>query len=107
MKLLLDENLPKKLKRELPGFTVFTTSEMGWNGKENGELLSLMIQNGFTALLTADKNLQHQQNFKRYTIPVIVLNSKFITYQDLVPLIPSVLNLLNSEIPPGPIIVSE
>ena len=28
MKLLLDENLPRKLKRDLPGHEVFTVSEM-------------------------------------------------------------------------------
>ena len=30
MKLLLDENLPRKLKRDLPNHEVFTVREMGW-----------------------------------------------------------------------------
>lgn len=43
MKLLLDENLPRKLKSLLPEHKVYTVSEMNWAGKKNGELLSLMI----------------------------------------------------------------
>jgi len=35
MKLLLDENLPRKLKRDLPGHEVFTVREMDWDGLEN------------------------------------------------------------------------
>ncbi len=60
MKLLLDENLPKRLKEDFSDYEVFTVRELGWNGIKNGELLRLMIENGFNALLTFDKNLQHQ-----------------------------------------------
>ena len=45
MKILLDENIPKRLRFRLqgrPGITdVKTMKEMSWNGKTNGELLSL------------------------------------------------------------------
>jgi predicted nuclease of predicted toxin-antitoxin system len=71
MKILLDENLPKKLKRDLSEHTVFTVRECGWNGKKNGELLALMQQELFDVLITFDKNLQHQQNFTKYTVSVI------------------------------------
>jgi predicted nuclease of predicted toxin-antitoxin system len=63
MKLLLDENLPKKLKNDFSEYVMFTVREKGWTGKTNGELLKLMIDENFDALLTFDKNLQHQQNF--------------------------------------------
>lgn len=63
MKLLLDENLPKRLKTDFPNHEVFTIREMGWNGVKNGPLLQLMLDNGFRVLLTFDKNLQHQQIF--------------------------------------------
>ena len=61
MKLLLDENLPKRLKQDLSIHEVFTVREMNWNGISNGLLLDLLIKNGFDTLLTFDKNLQHQQ----------------------------------------------
>ncbi|MBK6731103.1 MAG: DUF5615 family PIN-like protein [Bacteroidetes bacterium] len=76
MRLLLDENLPKKLKEGFPTHKTYTVRDMGWNGKTNGELLALMIQGGFDVFLTFDRNLQYQQNFKKYSIPVFVLSSK-------------------------------
>lgn len=39
MKLLLDENLPKRLKIDFPDHEVATVWEMGWNGVKNGPLL--------------------------------------------------------------------
>lgn len=107
MKLLLDENLPKKLKNDLTDFEVYTVQDMGWNGKENGELLKLMISNGFEALITADKNLQNQQNFKKYPIPVLTLNVTLLTYQHMVKLLPGLQQLLNGQLPNGPTIISE
>lgn len=60
MKLLLDENLPKKLKLDFPEHEVYTVTDKSWNGIKNGELLKLLLQENFDALLTFDKNLQHQ-----------------------------------------------
>ena len=64
MRLLLDENLPKRLKQDFPGHEIYTVADRQWTGKQNGELLKLMLDNDFAALLTFDKNLQHQQNFE-------------------------------------------
>jgi predicted nuclease of predicted toxin-antitoxin system len=72
MKLLLDENLPKRLKSDFPNHQIFTVRDMGWNGKKNGELMKLLIENNFDALITFDKNLQFQQNFEKYQLPVIL-----------------------------------
>ena len=55
MRVLLDECLPRKLKRSLPGHEVWTTGDKGWAGKRNGELLGL-AQLEFDALLTVDRN---------------------------------------------------
>jgi predicted nuclease of predicted toxin-antitoxin system len=58
MKILLDENLPKKLKITFaPEREVYTVREKNWNGKRNGELLGLMTLDGFDAFITIDKNL--------------------------------------------------
>lgn len=62
MRLLLDENLPKRLKL-YPEHEIYTIREKNWNGIKNGDLLKLLVSNNFDALLTFDKNLQHQQNF--------------------------------------------
>lgn len=44
-KILLDENLPKPLKRHFSGdFNVTTVSDKGWNSLENGELIESKIR---------------------------------------------------------------
>ena len=96
MKLLLDENLPKRLKQDFYGHEVYAVRDKGWNGKKNGELLDLMIQDNFDAFLTFDKNLQFQQNFSKYKLPVIVLNADDNSYQTLTHLSPKVVSLLSS-----------
>ena len=74
---------------------------MGWAGKTNGELLKLMITNQFDALLTFDKNLQHQQNFEKYSLAVFVLVAPNNTYQSIQPLVQKVKDHLKSELPKG------
>ena len=106
MKLLLDENLPKRLKNNLQHHEVYTVKEKGWNGKKNGELLLLMSEEGFTALLTFDKNLQHQQNFQKYLITVFVLSAKNNTYKELSLLMPHLQHYLQQEtLPVGAVII--
>jgi hypothetical protein len=41
MRVLLDECVPRQLRRDLEGFDVKTVQEMGWAGVKNGALLSL------------------------------------------------------------------
>lgn len=59
MRLLLDESVPHRLKRSLPGHAVRTAVEMGWGGIRNSELLARAGKE-FDALVTVDKNLQYQ-----------------------------------------------
>jgi predicted nuclease of predicted toxin-antitoxin system len=103
MKLLLDENLPKRLKQDFLDYEIFTVTEKGWNGKKNGELLKLMLEDGFDALITFDKNLQHQQNFKKYSLTVFVLSAPDNTYLTLKPLTNKIKDLLSTELTPGPV----
>jgi len=106
MRLLLDENLPKRLKEDFSAHEIYTVRDMGWTGVKNGALLALMIENSFDALLTYDKNLQHQQNFSKYTIAVFVLIGKINQYAELTKLSPQINNFLNtSPLPVGPQII--
>jgi len=47
MKLLLDECLPRKLKREFIGHEVFTIDEAGFKGLRNGQLIQSASEAGF------------------------------------------------------------
>ena len=88
MQILLDECVPRPLKKELSSYEVKTVVEMGWSGKKNGELLQLMTEAGLTILLTTDQNLQYQQNLQQAGVAVVVLVALSNRLPDLVPLIP-------------------
>lgn len=104
MRLLLDENLPKRLKDDFPDHEVLTVRDKGWNGIKNGDLLQLLIQHSFQALLTFDKNLQHQQNFQQYSIAVFVLIAPINRYEVLTKLTPEINRMLSAGgLPVGPI----
>ncbi|MBI2427590.1 MAG: DUF5615 family PIN-like protein [Ignavibacteriales bacterium] len=76
MKILLDENLPRTIKADFGDtFDVFTVRDMGWHGKKNGELLTLLTSHYFDIFITLDKNLRHQQNLKQYDGAVFLLLS--------------------------------
>jgi predicted nuclease of predicted toxin-antitoxin system len=103
MKLLLDENLPKKLKNDFPEHEVYTVRDKGWNSKKNGELLELMLEENFDVLLTFDQNLEHQQNFDKYPISVFVLIADNNTYQILSSLVEIIKSKLTKTLNKGAI----
>jgi len=107
MRLLLDENLPKRLKLDFPEHEIYTVNDKDWNGKKNGELMKLLITENFDALFTFDKNLQYQQNFKKYSIPVLVLHATDNTYLTLNKLVPKIKEVLSGQLILGPIILNE
>ena len=93
MKVLLDESLPRPLKRELGAHEVTTVPEVGWAGEDNGELLEL-ASGQFDVLITADQGLQYQQNLSGYDIAVVTLVARTNRLQDLNPIIPKLLEVL-------------
>jgi predicted nuclease of predicted toxin-antitoxin system len=90
MKILLDENMPAKVKYDFgEGHEVKTVRDMGWLGKKNGELLGLAALNGFEAI-TLDQNLKNQQNLGRVDLKFIVLLASNNKHQTLQPYIEKV-----------------
>jgi predicted nuclease of predicted toxin-antitoxin system len=75
IRVLIDECLPKQLKRWLAeidtDLEIQTIKDAGWEGMKNGVLIR--AANGkFDVLVTADKNMHHQQNFVGLDISVLV-----------------------------------
>lgn len=93
MHVLIDECLPKKLKQVLSGHTVFTVQEKGWSGLENGDLLRV-AENEFDVWVTADKNVEYQQNLDRFDIAVAVLVAPRNRLDVLLPLMPQLREIL-------------
>lgn len=87
MHILIDECLPKKLKRELTGHTAFTVQERGWAGMKNGELLQ-RAEKEFNVWVTADQNIEYQQNLKQFDIAVVVMVAPRNELESLLPLMP-------------------
>lgn len=56
MKVLLDECLPRQLKKMIRPIPVFTVSELGWASLKNGALMKVAIKKKFDIFLTTDKN---------------------------------------------------
>jgi predicted nuclease of predicted toxin-antitoxin system len=75
LKILVDHNLDRRLKREFEMHEVSTTQENGWADKLNGELLSLAEASLFDAMITADSNVKNQQNMSGRSISIIVLRA--------------------------------
>jgi hypothetical protein len=94
MHLLLDECVPRPLKRDIVGHVVEHVTDRGWAGKENGELLALMVREGFAGLVTVDQNLEFQQNVQASGIAVIVLVAQANRLKELRPLVPALLQAL-------------
>jgi len=79
----------------LPEHDIRTVDAMCWAGKRNGELLQLAAAE-FDALLTADQNLEHQQNLGALPMAVIVLVAPTNRIQSLRPLVPTLLQTLQT-----------
>jgi predicted nuclease of predicted toxin-antitoxin system len=85
MRLLLDESVPVGLRDYLTAHQVSTVVQMGWDGTTNGKLLALAATQ-FDVFITADKNLQHQQNLQNLPIAIVVLSGRSNALPALLPL---------------------
>ena len=94
MRILLDEQLPRRLVRELTGHDVRTVQQQGWAGVTNGELLRRAAEGAFDAFVTADQNLAYQQSLAGSRLRVLVIVARSNALADLRPLVPKLLAAL-------------
>ena len=64
MKILFDEDVPRKLARSLPQHEIHTVVSMRWGGIKNGALLKLIERESFNVFLTGDKGMENQQRLE-------------------------------------------
>ncbi len=100
MRILLDENLDWRLRRDLPGHQVESVPLLGWAGIQNGVLLRRAVETGFELLVTMDGNMVHQQNIAWQGIAIVALRARSNRLADTRPLMPSLLTLL-PDLKPG------
>jgi predicted nuclease of predicted toxin-antitoxin system len=99
MKLLLDENLPHRLRPLLVGHEVYTVTYMKWNGVENGDLLARAAKEGFEAIVTKDNGMPYEQNYMALPCALIVLRARSNALDDIKPLVSQILASLQSLTP--------
>lgn len=95
MRVLIDESLPVELADELHGMNVATVHAQRWLRLRNGVLLRAAVDAGFTVILTADQDLQHQQNLGKIGIGAVVVSGVRNRMEELRPLIPQITAALN------------
>ncbi len=97
MRVLLDEQLPRRLALHLAGHDVSTVQRQGWAGLKNGELLRRAAEAGVEVFVTADQNIEFQQNLTRLApagLRVIVVVAPSNVLEDLIPLVPALLEAI-------------
>ncbi len=99
MKILLDENLPQRLRTMLPGHDVATVAFMGWKGVENGNLLKLAASHGFDLVVTKDSGMNYQINPATIPLSVMILVTRSNALEDITPLLPAILEHLTTIAP--------
>jgi hypothetical protein len=89
---------PHDLASLIEGHAVSTVRDEGWSSMKNGRLLALAATR-FDVFVTADRNLEFQQNLARLPLAVVVLAARKNRIQDIQPLLPELGQLLN-HLPP-------
>lgn len=91
--VVLDECLPRPLKKYLSGYTVRTVVELGFGGYQNGRLLEA-LGGECAAFITVDSNLSYQQNLPRLPFATLILGARSNRLEDLASLAPEILTIL-------------
>ena len=105
MRVLLDNNVNQRFANLLTGHHVVSARSQGWAELFNGDLISAAEREGFDVLITADKQMQYQQNVSSRRLTILILNSLFIRLGDIAPLAPKVQAGLDSSPDSGAFLV--
>lgn len=99
MKVVLDACVPGPLRNEIVGHEVVTSHYLGLSRFEDADLLN-EIEGDFDVLVTCDRSIPWQNQFAGRRIAVLVLRAPTNKLQDLVKLVPALLEAL-AEVKPG------
>lgn len=97
MKVLLDENLAQRLRKNLGAHEVFTVGYRGWAGLRNGELLRIAEESGIEVFLTGDRTLLHEQNLEGRNLGIVALSS--VEWDILKDYLPTIIAAIDRALP--------
>ena len=98
MRVILDNCVPRGLRRWIIGHEVRTVGELGWGDMDDGPVLDLLAD-VCDAFVTVDQNLPYQQRLTHRPFAIIVLRAKSNRPADLESLAPALLNALSRAMP--------
>ncbi|HEX8172641.1 MAG TPA: DUF5615 family PIN-like protein [Thermoanaerobaculia bacterium] len=88
MRILLDECVPRRLKRHFRDRgLVLTVTDAGLSGYKNGQLLR-RVSGDFDVFITIDKSIEHQQNLAGLEIALVLLRVRSNDIVDIEPVMP-------------------
>lgn len=96
MRVLLDECLPRKLKKVFPEHECQTVPEAGLAGQKNGRLLLLAEEKGFQIFFTMDRGVQYQQNLTGRSIAILIVRTRSNRLTDLFPHVESCRSIMTT-----------
>lgn len=102
MRVILDNCVPRTLRRYIAGHEVVTAGELGWADTDDGPLVAL-LDPVCDAFVTVDKRLPQQQRLAHRTFGTVVLRARSNRVEDLALLVPELLLVL-SRIGPGDVV---
>lgn len=94
MRILLDEDIPRRLGPLLIGLEASTVPGNGESGIKNGKLL-ILAATRFDVFLTMDQSLGFQQNLASLSIAVLLARALSKRLEHLRSLLPEILRALN------------
>jgi predicted nuclease of predicted toxin-antitoxin system len=86
MRVLLDNNVNYRFGRLLCDHEVAHVQDIGRDDLQNGDLIAAAEAAGYAVLITADKQMQYQQNLAARKIRIVVLGSWRIALKHISPL---------------------
>ena len=95
MRVFVDECVTVAIMSYLKGHDFIHISDTPWLGLNNGELLRT-VESSFDVFLTTDRQLPYQQNLRTLDLIVVIMRGLSNKIEDLLPLVPETLILLNS-----------
>jgi len=101
-RILLDECVDRRVVPAIAGHTVSTVHALRWTGLSDAALLR-RAEAEFDILVTTDQSLRFQQNLAQFRLGFVVLKARSNRLQDLLPLVPGLLDALRS-VAPGEVV---
>src|SRR6266404_4281406 len=103
MRILLGECIDEGLRHHFAGHECQTCRYAGLTGLANGALPAAADEAGFEALITVDQNMPSQQSLRGRSITLLVIRARTTNLDDLLVLMPDVLEALKS-LRPGEVV---